>query len=77
MYDLTVSDVARKLGLSEDRVRRLAAAGQLPAVRVGDNGHWRFCEAEVEQALRKAQRPDLADALRDAQQAAGVPEGAG
>jgi hypothetical protein len=48
-YDLTVSDIARRLHMSEDRVRRVAPL--LGGVRVGPTGRWRFCWQQVERAL--------------------------
>jgi excisionase family DNA binding protein len=42
-FDLSVADLSRRLGLSEDRIRRLAASGKLPGVRAGIGGNWRFC----------------------------------
>ena len=48
---LTIGEVALRLGLSVDRVRRLEAAGELSAVRTA-GGHRRFAPADVE-AFRK------------------------
>lgn len=48
----TTEQVAARLGLSQERVRVLAREGRLPAVRVGERGHYRFSLAAVEQALR-------------------------
>jgi excisionase family DNA binding protein len=51
-FDLSVADVARRIGMSEDRVRRLAASGALPGRRIGEHGHWRFSASEIDAALR-------------------------
>jgi excisionase family DNA binding protein len=47
----TASEVAARLRLSTGHVRRLAAAGELPAQVVGSS--WRFDLAQVEQAIRE------------------------
>jgi excisionase family DNA binding protein len=54
-YTLQVSDVAQKLGMTPDAVRRAAAAGKLPGVRVGSHGMWRFSAEDVEATLHARQ----------------------
>ncbi len=39
---LTTSQVAQRLACSPSQVRAWVRTGQLPAVRVGDRGHWRI-----------------------------------
>jgi hypothetical protein len=50
-YDLDVADVAKRLNMSQDRVRRCAR--QLGGVRIAPGGRWRFSWARVEMALRE------------------------
>lgn len=45
-------DAARILGISVITVRKLAAAGELPAVRLG--GVWRFRVADLDNLTRRA-----------------------
>lgn len=49
---LTVAELARRLSLGDATVRKLARAGQLPALQVG--GQLRFRWADVVEALRLA-----------------------
>jgi hypothetical protein len=49
-YNLTVEDVAAKLGYTPQRVRTLASEAKLPALKRFRK--WMFNEAEVLQALR-------------------------
>jgi len=47
--ELSVSQVARWLGVSEERVRQFLRQGRLPnAWRLGRRGWWRIPEADVE-----------------------------
>jgi excisionase family DNA binding protein len=46
---LSAAQVARRLALDPSTVRRLAADGQLPGVRIG--GQWRFDRRRLEAAL--------------------------
>ena len=48
---LTTSEVAELLRLSPSRVCELAAAGEIPAVRVSRKGHLRFRAADIEAML--------------------------
>jgi excisionase family DNA binding protein len=48
---LTSRQVAQRLNLSVWAVRRLVAAGHLPAVRFGPRGHLRFRSEEVERLI--------------------------
>lgn len=43
---LDVQEVARRLNLSRTTVRRLAAKGEIPGLRIG--GSWRFEELALE-----------------------------
>jgi excisionase family DNA binding protein len=47
---LTVSQLAKYLKVNERTVYRLAAAGKLPAFKVGAS--WRFKEAEIEKWIQ-------------------------
>jgi excisionase family DNA binding protein len=53
---LTVAEVADRLNLCRWTVRKLAADGRLPAVRLVP-GKLLFREADVEEALRRASGP--------------------
>jgi excisionase family DNA binding protein len=48
--------VAVRLGVGPDTVRKLAAAGTIPAIRFGSRAFWRFDPLEVEEAIRRAKR---------------------
>lgn len=50
-YNLTVDQVAVKLGYTAQRVRALAKDGKLPALKRFRK--WMFCEAEIIQNLRQ------------------------
>lgn len=53
---LTTAEAARRLGITETRVRQLAAAGKLEAVKEGSKwrGEWKVAASSVEQwAARK------------------------
>jgi excisionase family DNA binding protein len=45
---LTCRQAARKLGISTRTCWRLAVNGDLPAVRLGVNGRWRFPASAIE-----------------------------
>ncbi|MDE2098642.1 MAG: helix-turn-helix domain-containing protein [Patescibacteria group bacterium] len=47
---LTTKEAAALLRLTEDTVRRQAAAGQIPALAMGR--HWRFYRADLHKYLR-------------------------
>ncbi len=50
---LTAAEVAQMMRCSVETVRRLAATGQLPAIRnQGRNSHWRFNQGDVMAYLR-------------------------
>jgi excisionase family DNA binding protein len=49
-------EVARLLGVSPARVRELVASGQLPSVRLGDQGWHRFRAEDVERLIRGEER---------------------
>ncbi len=48
---LTTEEVAARLGLSQQTVRRMAAAGQIPALKAGKN--FRYSWTAVLQVLRQ------------------------
>jgi excisionase family DNA binding protein len=48
---LNTEQVAQRLGVSRFCVRRLAASGQLRAIRFGCRGHLRFPVEEVERLI--------------------------
>ena len=48
---LTTAEVADRLNLDPKTVRRMVAAGKLPAVRLPGGGHMRYRWVDVEQAL--------------------------
>jgi excisionase family DNA binding protein len=48
---LTTKEAAALLRLTQDTIRRQAAAGQIPAHRLGTRG-WRFYREELHQYLR-------------------------
>ena len=56
---LEAREAARRLGVSIFTVRRLAAAGTLPAVRYGLRGRLRFREHDVD-ALLAGERSEAA-----------------
>ncbi len=56
---LSVNDVATRLGLSSETIRRWAGEGRLPAIRVGRQ--WRFYPHELDRFLARAVRPDKGD----------------
>jgi excisionase family DNA binding protein len=57
---LTTADVARRLQLSEETIRRWAAEGQISAIRVGRQ--WRIYPHVVERLLTRAVPSDASDA---------------
>lgn len=61
MNDLTVPDAARQLGVTPAYLRRLIAAGDLPARRIGPDtrgGQWLLDAADVQRlAARRGQHP--------------------
>jgi excisionase family DNA binding protein len=56
---LSVLDVAKRLQLSDETVRRWAAEGRLAAVRVGRQ--WRIYPHEVDRFLARATRSDAGE----------------
>lgn len=52
---LTAAEVAELLRLSAHQVRRLAAAGELPAARFG--GAWRFSRRAIDDLLAAGGQP--------------------
>ena len=57
---LTIPQVARRLGLHRDTVYRKVAAGEIPALRLGENGPLRVPADELERWLYRD--PDEGDA---------------
>lgn len=51
------SEVARLLGVSSARVRELAASGQLPSVRLGEQGWHRFRHEDIERLIAGGKSP--------------------
>lgn len=49
---MTVAELASLVQLSQSTIRRLAAAGDIPATRIG--GSWRFDRAKVADHLEKS-----------------------
>jgi len=49
---LLSEEVARILRLTPTYVRSLAARGEIPAVRLGPRGDWRFTRESIEAYLR-------------------------
>lgn len=49
---LTTTDVAELLNLAERTIRKHAANGELPALRIG--GTWRFDRDDLNEALNEA-----------------------
>lgn len=61
MEYLTVTEVARVIGVSASAVRRLVDAGELPSIRITDDG-WRKVERQdvIDYAVAKCLRLDWA-----------------
>lgn len=49
-YRLTTKDLAEKLGWNRNYIRRLAASGRLPAIKLLRK--WQFCEEELLKFLK-------------------------
>ena len=56
---LTIRQVADYLKVTERTIYRLAAAGKIPAFKVG--GTWRFSRAELDQWIQRQQKGDKTD----------------
>ncbi len=56
---LTLKQVADFLKVTERTIYRLAAAGKIPAFKVG--GTWRFSRAEINQWIQRQQKGGNAD----------------
>lgn len=52
---LTADEVAARLRLSTEHVRRLMGAGVLPAFRVGTEGSWRMKRAALERWVEQSE----------------------
>jgi excisionase family DNA binding protein len=50
---LTADELAERLDVHPDTIRRWAADGTIPAQRLRPRGRWWFDEADVEAALRR------------------------
>ena len=50
------SEVARLLGITIERVRELAATGELPSIRLGGTGWHRFRAEDVERLIAGEKR---------------------
>ena len=55
---LTCRQTAHKLGISTRTCWRLAVNGDLPAIRLGDRGRWRFPVSAIEALVTPAERED-------------------
>ncbi|RAY10654.1 hypothetical protein DPM19_34425 [Actinomadura craniellae] len=60
---LTTKELAVKLGLSPQTVRRMANAGQIPALKTGKD--FRYSWAAVRDVLRRPHRPQGDSTLED------------
>ncbi len=60
MEYLTATQVASVIGVSVDTVRRLTDSGELPSIRITEDGGWRRIERQdvIEYAARKGLRLD-------------------
>ncbi|MGI5325081.1 helix-turn-helix domain-containing protein [Actinomadura nitritigenes] len=74
---LTTAELATKLGLSPQTVRRMANAGQIPALKTGKD--FRYSWEAVREVLRQPHRQpgDAANDLQDDQPAQPARRGAG
>ncbi|HEU5023625.1 MAG TPA: helix-turn-helix domain-containing protein [Spirillospora sp.] len=74
---LTTAELATKLGLSPQTVRRMANAGQIPALKTGKD--FRYSWEAVREVLRQPhhQPGDAADDLQNDPTAQPTPRGAG
>jgi excisionase family DNA binding protein len=59
---LTVAEVAKRLKLSQETVRRWLRDGKLRGVRFSDAGGWRVRTSEVERVLSGGLAPKTAEA---------------
>ena len=53
---LSAKEVAAILGVHPDRVRQLAASGDLPSIRLGEHGWHRFRAEDVERLIAGEER---------------------
>ncbi len=62
MEYLTPPEIARLFGVSPDTVRRLIDNGELPSIRITDDGGWRRVEKQyvIDYANRKGIKLDWA-----------------
>jgi excisionase family DNA binding protein len=51
---LTTREAAAMLGVAANTLRGWAAAGVVPALRIGDYGHLRFSSEAIEELLERA-----------------------
>jgi excisionase family DNA binding protein len=56
---LSVNDVATRLNVSGETIRRWASEGQLPAIRVGRQ--WRIYPHELDRFLARAVQSDVSE----------------
>lgn len=59
---LTVADVARRLDVTEETVRRLLRRGELPGMRISRRSGWRVRAEDVDAFIRSRFRPAWAPA---------------
>ena len=62
----TAGTLARKLGLPESWLRREAEASRIPSIKIGK--FRRFCQADVERALRRRAFAGIKEATTKQQQ---------
>jgi excisionase family DNA binding protein len=55
---LTTQEVARRLRVTPETVRRLGRSGRLPGFALSDKSGWRFRRADVDAFIRAAMRRD-------------------
>ena len=67
----TVEEIAERLKVHPQTVRKLVRSGELPASKIGERGGWRIAESDLLafMAERKS-RPDAADTRRKIDEAA-------
>ena len=67
----TVEEIAERLKVHPQTVRKLVRSGELPASKIGERGGWRIAESDLLafMAERKS-RPDATDTRRKIDEAA-------
>lgn len=52
---LTLRDVALRLGVTKETVRRWAVSGRIPAFKIHEKGHWNFRASDIDTLLSGGQ----------------------